>query len=138
MCTFILRRVVVLETISSLSPFPIPIPIPHLSPYQTTTPWPPKLTHHRRTDFRSRCCRHHWMQIWQPCRPGRGFNTCSMIGDGVARDIPEVVAQGLCPACGASGRYDKNLIRMVMDMKRRWRWGLGPSKCDPGIECAVM
>ncbi|KAF3061517.1 putative nonselective cation channel protein [Daldinia childiae] len=90
-------------------------------------------------DFRSRCCRHHWLQIWQPCYPGMGFNTCSMFGDGVAREPASIAdATGLCPACRFSGCYDKNMTRMIMDIKSRWRWGFGPSKYDPGCECAVM
>ncbi|KAI1661484.1 hypothetical protein F4813DRAFT_347747 [Daldinia decipiens] len=93
----------------------------------------------RTIHFRSRCCRHHWLQIWQPCYPGMGFNTCSMFGDGIAREPASIAdAAGLCPACRFSGCYDKNKTRMIMDIKSRWRWGFGPSKYDPGCECAVM
>ncbi|KAI1083177.1 methyltransferase domain-containing protein [Whalleya microplaca] len=85
--------------------------------------------------FRSRNCRHHWLQIHQPCGPGQGFNYCDVFGDGIARDPMEVYPViGLCPACQYPATYDKNLVRMVMDIKDKWRWGLGPSKDEPGIE----
>ncbi|KAI6093872.1 hypothetical protein F4821DRAFT_252870 [Hypoxylon rubiginosum] len=88
--------------------------------------------------WRSRCCEHHWLQIRQPCFPGYGFSTCSQFGDGVAREpAPIVTFDGLCPACSML-IYDKNQVRMIMDIRKRWRWGLGPSKSDPGIECSVM
>ncbi|KAI1482770.1 hypothetical protein F4774DRAFT_368943 [Daldinia eschscholtzii] len=93
----------------------------------------------RTMHFRSRCCKHHWLQIWRPCHPGMGFNTCGTFGDGVAREPARIMdAAGMCPACRFSGGYDKNQIRMIMDIKSRWRWGFGPSKFDPGCECAVM
>ncbi|KAI8965905.1 hypothetical protein F5Y11DRAFT_233503 [Daldinia sp. FL1419] len=93
----------------------------------------------RTNHYRSRCCRHHWLQIWQPCYPGVGFNNCDTFGDGVARGLaPTIDAEGLCPACRLCGCYDKNQIRMILNIKDRWRWGFGPSKCDPGLECAVM
>ncbi|KAI1466621.1 uncharacterized protein F4812DRAFT_451592 [Daldinia caldariorum] len=83
----------------------------------------------RTIHFRSRCCRHHWLQIWQPCRyPGNGFSRCESFGDGVAREPARVAdAAGLCPACRFAGAYDKNQIRMVVDVRSRWRWGFGPS-----------
>ncbi|KAI1808345.1 methyltransferase domain-containing protein [Daldinia bambusicola] len=92
----------------------------------------------RTIHFRSRCCRHHWLQIWQPCGyAGNGFSRCGSFGDGVAREPARVAdAAGLCPACRFAGAYDKNQIRMVVDVRSRWRWGFGPSKCDPGCECA--
>ena len=31
--------------------------------------------------------------------------------------------------------YDRNYMRMVVDVKNGVRWGLGPSKTDPGVEC---
>ncbi|EPE06731.1 hypothetical protein F503_03158 [Ophiostoma piceae UAMH 11346] len=31
--------------------------------------------------------------------------------------------------------YDRNYTRMVVDTKNGVRWGLGPNKTDPGIEC---
>ncbi|KAL7629272.1 hypothetical protein AAE478_000792 [Parahypoxylon ruwenzoriense] len=108
------------------------------------------------THFRSRNCGHHWLQIRQPCWPGQGFNTCLVFGDGVARDPSDTItASAPCPGCleetarGAPGglyyyayayayAYDRNQVRMICDIKDRWRWGLGPSKQDPGVECAVM
>ncbi|KAI0596979.1 hypothetical protein F4775DRAFT_593712 [Biscogniauxia sp. FL1348] len=97
--------------------------------------------------FRSRSCGHHWLQIAQPCGPGRGFSTCATFrGDGVAREPAAECRVGApCPACSScyysatgGGMYDRNSVRMVTDMRRRWRWGLGPSKRDPGVECVVM
>ncbi|KAI1383272.1 uncharacterized protein F4822DRAFT_434391 [Hypoxylon trugodes] len=83
--------------------------------------------------FRSRACRHHWLQIYQPCWPGQGFNTCNTFGDGVARQPGELIdAVGPCPACSTHGAYDRHQIRMIMDIRERWRWGMGPSKSDPG------
>ncbi|KAI0009787.1 methyltransferase domain-containing protein [Xylariaceae sp. FL0662B] len=92
------------------------------------------------THFRSRACRHHWLQIRQPCAPGQGFSYCDVFGDGVARaEAERVTVAGLCPACQfPAAVYDKNQVRMVMDIKDRWRWGFGPSKGDPGLECVVI
>ncbi|KAI1844406.1 hypothetical protein JX265_010163 [Neoarthrinium moseri] len=92
-------------------------------------------THH----LRSRNCGHHWLQISRPCYPGWGFNICDTFGDGIARDpSPLLNAEALCPACAYGGRYDKNQVRMVMDIKDRWRWGRGPCKQDAGIECVIL
>ncbi|KAI1637336.1 hypothetical protein F4809DRAFT_640578 [Biscogniauxia mediterranea] len=116
--------------------------------------------------FRSRACGHHWLQIAQPCGPGRGFGTCATFGDGVAREpAAECSVEAPCPACSTSmgmgmggggvvvvagggvggiggmsrrSTYDHNNVRMVTDIRRRWRWGLGPSKQDLGVECVVM
>ncbi|KAI1501690.1 hypothetical protein F5X99DRAFT_408709 [Biscogniauxia marginata] len=94
--------------------------------------------------FRSRNCGHHWLTIAQPCAPGRGFDTCPTFRDGVAREpAPEIAVSGPCPACcccgaGAGAVYDRNAVRMVTEIKRRWRWGLGPSKGDFGVDCGVM
>ncbi|KAI1488698.1 hypothetical protein F5X96DRAFT_680279 [Biscogniauxia mediterranea] len=85
--------------------------------------------------FRSRACGHHWLQIAQPCGPGRGFGTCATFGDGVAREPAAECSVGApCPACSTSTSmggmmsptYDHNNLRMVTDIRRRWRWGLGP------------
>ncbi|KAI2471237.1 hypothetical protein F4781DRAFT_429586 [Annulohypoxylon bovei var. microspora] len=90
-------------------------------------------------DFCSRNCRHHWLHIYRPCWPGQGFDTCPEFGDGVAREQPQLVfVAGLCPACLMPGCYDTHQVRMIMQVKQRWRWGAGPSKSDPGCECAVM
>ena len=129
--------------------------------------------------YRSRCCRHHWLQIWMPCGPGQGFYTCGSFNDGCARDpSPECDVDGLCPACAFSSSpasrnnnnsrsgsgsgsghnsctalgfpaagppadavhydYDRHYVRMVTDIRDRVRWGEGPCRQDPGIECAVM
>lgn len=69
-----------------------------------------------------------------------------MFGDGVAREpSPEFEVRGLCPACltapaapGYGDSYDSNLVRMIVDVRDRFRWGVGPSKSDAGIECVVM
>ncbi|ORY66454.1 uncharacterized protein BCR38DRAFT_340131 [Pseudomassariella vexata] len=91
-------------------------------------------THHR-----SRNCGHHWLQIARPCYPEMGFNTCDTFGNGVAREpSDEFVWEGMCPACAHPGMYDKNYVRMIIDIKNKWRWGLGPCKDDPGVECVVM
>ncbi|OTB08773.1 hypothetical protein M426DRAFT_316797 [Hypoxylon sp. CI-4A] len=79
------------------------------------------------------------MQVRKPCFPGEGFNTCPQVGDGIARKASDIYyIDGLCPACSAPSLYDKHLIRMIVDINGRVRWGLGPSKRDPGCECAVM
>ncbi|KAI1356984.1 hypothetical protein F5Y01DRAFT_309525 [Xylaria sp. FL0043] len=86
-----------------------------------------------------RNCGHHWLAIRHPCWPGNGFNHCGVFGDGVAREpAPEVEAVGLCPACATPGAYDYNLVRMVVNIRDHCRWGVGPSRDDPGYECAVM
>ncbi|KAI2614489.1 uncharacterized protein GGS25DRAFT_53286 [Hypoxylon fragiforme] len=91
------------------------------------------------THFRSRTCRHHWLQIRTQCWPGHGFNTCPTFGDGVAREAsPLVTVAGRCPACVMPGQYDMHLVRMIVDIQDRVRWGLGPSRGDPGCECGVM
>ncbi|KAI5926770.1 hypothetical protein F4810DRAFT_707310 [Camillea tinctor] len=117
----------------------------------------------RTAHFRSRNCGHHWLQISQPCGPGRGFATCATFGDGVAREpTAECRVGSLCPACSASSSsyfampapalgygggnwgwgapYDLNSVRMVTDVRHRWRWGVGPSRRDPGVDvdCVVM
>jgi hypothetical protein len=93
-------------------------------------------THH----FRSRNCGHHWLQIAQPCAPGFGFRVCDTFGDGVAREpSPQVSVGALCPACSlGEAAYDRNLVRMIMDIRDRWRWGRGPCKHEAGIECVVL
>lgn len=91
------------------------------------------------THYISRICGHHWLAIRQPCWPGYGFTYCSVFGDGVAREpSPEFEVMGLCPACTTPGHYDRNLVRMIMSIEDRCRWGLGPSRDDPGVECVVM
>lgn len=100
------------------------------------------LTNH----FISRNCGHHWLAIRQPCWPGYGFTYCGTFGDGVAREpSPEFEVAGLCPACAAGtppgcgyGHYDHNLVRMIVDIRDHCRWGLGPSRDDPGLECVIM
>jgi hypothetical protein len=89
--------------------------------------------------FVSRDCGHHWYYIALPCRLETGFNHCHHFRDGVARDAADkVVARHLCPACAYPHTYDANQIRMVVSVKKRWRWGVGPSREDMGIECCVM
>ena len=143
--------------------------------------------------YRSRCCGHHWLQIWAPCGPGRGFYTCGDFADGCAREAaPECAVASLCPACALSSRpcpcngngngafgpnptpnpnpnnsnslvslpstaasgygyvcnacggfsygydYDRQYVRMVTDIRERVRWGEGPCRRDPGIDCVVM
>ena len=89
--------------------------------------------------FHSRDCGHHWYFIALPCSPGNGFNHCLQFRDGVARlAAKEVSAKHLCPACAYPHTYDSNQIRMVTGIKKRWRWGVGPSKGDFGLECSVM
>ncbi|KAI1128891.1 methyltransferase domain-containing protein [Nemania abortiva] len=91
------------------------------------------------THYISRNCGHHWLAIRQPCWPGYGFNYCGAFGDGVAREpSPELEILGLCPACATSGGYDYNLVRMVVNVNDRCRWGIGPSRGDTGVECVVM
>ncbi|KAI0864213.1 hypothetical protein F4860DRAFT_511069 [Xylaria cubensis] len=91
------------------------------------------LTNH----YISRNCGHHWLAIRQPCWPGYGFTYCGVFGDGVAREpSPEFEIMGLCPACATPGYYDRNLVRMVTNVRERCRWGIGPSRRDPGVECA--
>ena len=91
------------------------------------------------THFRSRRCGHHWLQITTPCFPGLGFNHCYKFRDGVARSpAPFVSIDVVCPACWVPDAYDKNRIRMVEDIRDTWRWGLGPSRGDPGLDCQVM
>jgi hypothetical protein len=87
----------------------------------------------------SRNCGHHWLAIQQPCWPGYGFNFCGVFGDGVARDpSPEFEVPGSCPACTPPRYYDANLVRMIVDVRNRCRWGVGPSRTDPGFECTIM
>ncbi|KAI0396096.1 hypothetical protein F5Y17DRAFT_456417 [Xylariaceae sp. FL0594] len=101
--------------------------------------------------YTSRDCGHHWLAIQQPCWPGYGFNHCPTFGDGVAREpSPEYEVPGRCPACSSSSSstrghgygygcgYDANLVRMIVDVRDRCRLGVGPSRGDPGFECAVM
>ncbi|KAI0456560.1 methyltransferase domain-containing protein [Xylaria acuta] len=87
------------------------------------------------THYISRNCGHHWLAIRQPCWPGYGFTYCGVFRDGVAREpSPEFEIMGLCPACAAPGYYDRNLVRMVTNVRERCRWGIGPSRGDPGVE----
>ncbi|KAI1143501.1 hypothetical protein F5Y05DRAFT_155501 [Hypoxylon sp. FL0543] len=93
----------------------------------------------RTAHFRSRCCRHHWLHIAKPCWPGNGFNTCPKFGSGVAAKPTRIITMdGLCPTCLMPGQYDQHQIRMIENVEHRVRWGAGPSKCEPGCECAVM
>ncbi|RYC57733.1 hypothetical protein CHU98_g8485 [Xylaria longipes] len=80
-----------------------------------------------------RNCGHHWLAIRQPCWPGYGFTYCGVFGDGVAREpSPEFEIMGLCPACATPGYYDRNLVRMVTNVRERCRWGIGPFEGRPG------
>ncbi|KAH9909167.1 hypothetical protein F4778DRAFT_715611 [Xylariomycetidae sp. FL2044] len=94
----------------------------------------------RAVHHRSRMCGHHWYAIVVSCWPGGGFSTCPHFRDGVARepaqDMPPTDLP--CPECAMHGRYDRNLIRMVVHMEDRWKWGLGPNRGDPGIECVIL
>ncbi|RYO82627.1 hypothetical protein DL766_002832 [Monosporascus sp. MC13-8B] len=111
------------------------------------------------THYISRACGHHWLQIARPCCPGQGFNTCGVFGDGCARDpAPEVAVDWVCPACRCacvaapalpfgyygpgyrvcSCGYDRHYTRMIMDIREGLRWGAGPCRSDPGLECVVM
>ncbi|KAK8056365.1 hypothetical protein PG993_001592 [Apiospora rasikravindrae] len=91
------------------------------------------------THFRSRDCGHHWLQIAAACYPGLGFNSCDTFGAGrVREESPVVAVDTLCPACLRPGLYDKNMIRMILDIKDRYRWGLGPDRRDFGVDCSVM
>ncbi|KAI0483018.1 hypothetical protein GGR56DRAFT_670832 [Xylariaceae sp. FL0804] len=92
------------------------------------------------THYTSLCCDHHWLAIRAPCRPGSGFRYCGMFRDGVAREPADELKVGApCPACACGpGGYDANLVRMILNVRNRWRWGVGPSRGDPGLECAVM
>ncbi|KAK5632933.1 hypothetical protein RRF57_008647 [Xylaria bambusicola] len=91
------------------------------------------------THYISRNCGHHWLAIRQPCWPGYGFNYCGVFGDGVAREpAPELEVIGLCPACANPGCYDHNLVRMITNIRSHCRWGIGPSRDDPGVECVIM
>ncbi|RYP87336.1 hypothetical protein DL769_000540 [Monosporascus sp. CRB-8-3] len=111
------------------------------------------------THYISRACGHHWLQIARPCCPGQGFNTCGVFGDGCARDpAPEVAVDWACPACrcacvtapafpfayygpgyrGCSCGYDRHYTRMITDIREGLRWGVGPCRSDPGLECVVM
>lgn len=91
------------------------------------------------THYTSRSCGHHWLAIRQPCWPGYGFSYCAAFVDGVAREpSPEFEILGLCPACAAPAHYDRNLVRMIVGVHDHCRWGMGPSRGDPGVECVVM
>ncbi|KAI0021522.1 hypothetical protein F4780DRAFT_778561 [Xylariomycetidae sp. FL0641] len=109
------------------------------------------------THYRSLSCGHHWLAIRTPCWPGCGFSVCPTFVDGRARDpADECAVTTICPACmtnyhGTSttsvstcyggygyGGYDRNRVRMIVNIRDRCRWGVGPSKGDPGVECAVM
>ncbi|RYP54994.1 hypothetical protein DL768_000310 [Monosporascus sp. mg162] len=111
------------------------------------------------THYISRACGHHWLQIARPCCPGQGFNTCGVFRDGCARDpAPEVAVDWACPACrcacatapafpfgyygpgyrGCSCGYDRHYTRMITDIREGLRWGAGPCRSDPGLECVVM
>lgn len=49
-----------------------------------------------------------------------------------------------CPKCDKDDDYDGNKIRMVKNVSQGFRFGLGPSKSDPGVDllskdcCTVM
>ncbi|KAH7034989.1 uncharacterized protein B0I36DRAFT_86475 [Microdochium trichocladiopsis] len=89
--------------------------------------------------YRSRSCGHHWLQVQQACGPGMGFTYCARFGDGVAREpSPLVRTDSACPSCVLPNTYDRNRARMIVDIRGRWRWGFGPGRGDPGVECAVM
>ncbi len=46
------------------------------------------------------------------------------------------------PYYGSHGQgcysYDTHYVRMITDIRDRLRWGEGPFRSDPGLECAVM
>ncbi|KAI1433028.1 hypothetical protein GGR50DRAFT_696492 [Xylaria sp. CBS 124048] len=83
--------------------------------------------------FIGHACGHQWLAIHEPCWPGYGFNYCRTFGNGTARPpSPVTVTPGFCPDCQAPGRYDFNQVRMILDIRRRCRWGVGPSRTDAG------
>ncbi|KAI1345216.1 hypothetical protein F5Y15DRAFT_20973 [Xylariaceae sp. FL0016] len=92
------------------------------------------------THYASRLCGHHWLTIRTPCFPGYGFRWCDTFRNGAARHPEdEWHVASACPACTMPwGGYDKNLVRMVLDIQDRWRWGVGPSRQDFGVDCVVM
>ncbi|KAK3336580.1 hypothetical protein B0T19DRAFT_43561 [Cercophora scortea] len=94
--------------------------------------------------YKDTYCGHRWARIVQPCWPGYGFTTCPTFFTGYAQPQPVcyIAREEPCPACDLRGVYDRNQIRMVVRLRSGFRLGMGPSRCDPGVEvrwcCAVM
>jgi hypothetical protein len=87
-------------------------------------------------------CKCQWGEITLPCRPGMGFSTCGQLSSGIAQREPTTYKSGykLCPEHGWQGMYDRNMVRMVVEVKTGRKWGKGPSLQDAGcdIKCVVM
>lgn len=93
-------------------------------------------------------CNHWWAEILVPCAEGRGFNNCPSFQNGKARSHnnhpKEMAGADSCPKCNKDDDYDGNKIRMVKNVSQGFRFGLGPSKSDPGVDllskdcCTVM
>ncbi|KAM0329803.1 hypothetical protein ACHAQA_003967 [Verticillium albo-atrum] len=87
-------------------------------------------------------CHCRWGEIAIPCAPGMGFSTCGQIGSGMARRAPawQASAYRLCPEHGWQGFYDRNRVRMIVEVRRGVKWGSGPNRQDRGWEfpCVVM
>lgn len=90
-----------------------------------------------------------WAVVTEPCGPGAGFWTCSMFGDGTAKETPALFRTKTrpCPRCDLGGLYDGNMVRMVAAMGWGVKWGTGPGEedwgCDMGLGrtrngCAVL
>lgn len=73
-----------------------------------------------------------------PCGEGKNFSTCKSFENGIARRLKDNpcyrAAANTCPKCDKKDDYDGDKIRIVKGVKYGARFGLGPSKSDPGFE----
>jgi hypothetical protein len=94
--------------------------------------------------YRSKLCKHIWMDIIQSCGPGMGFKTCPLFTHhGTIFDEPRIIELCGCENCPIDGRhglYCKNTTRMVTDIKCGIKFGRDVHSWTPGVEmlCAVM
>lgn len=82
-------------------------------------------------------CLHQWVTLETPCAEGKHFSNCKSFEDRHARS-PRAIHRapaGACPRCDKKDDYDGDKIRMVKVVKRGTKFGTGPGREKPGVEC---
>lgn len=83
-------------------------------------------------------CKHWSTEILNPCEEGKNFGNCKSFEEGRARNPKscprEMAKEGECPKCDKKDDYDGDQIRMVKNVEYGYRFGLGPSEGDFGID----
>ena len=83
-------------------------------------------------------CKHWSVEITDPCAEDRNFGNCPKFYNGTAlnpANHPRTNAEEeQCPKCDEGGEYAGDKIRMVKGVQTGYRFGLGPSESDFGVD----